>query len=383
MPEEYFFIYGRTPELARVEARSVYPQISFSEVHSYVDAVSILPDDPSIVMQRLGGLVRIVKHENTFSEINPNVIAEGIHTYFQDQSSITFTISVVGDMSVPNHFFLEVKRALQNSHSHVRFISPTQGSMVSAFQLNQKDIVEFVLIESSTGILLCSTVAFQFAQDWSKRDFDRPSANAKRGMLPPKVARIAINIAVGPQSKNKIIADPFCGSGTVLSEGYMLGCTCFGSDISLQAVEDTRRNIQWLKGIEKIDTQDPVIFQQDAVHLSQKIEKGSLDAIITEPFLGNPALGEGKITDKEQIKDIVKGLEKLYIGCFKGWYSLLKSDGKIVIAFPLIVVEEYKQTVKKLIDTCESLGYSIQAGPLEYSRPKAIVRRQFYIFRKI
>lgn len=382
MPEEYLFIYGRTPELARVEARSVYPQLSFSHIHPDVDLVRMLPEEPSQVMKRLGGLVRIAKLQRTFASINPNVIAEGIHAYFEDQSSITFTISVVGDISVPNHFFLETKRALQSSFSHIRFIPPTEGSMASAFQLNQKDIVEFVLIESSAGILLSSTVAFQFAQDWSKRDFDRPSANAKRGMLPPKVARMAINIALGAQSKGKVIADPFCGSGTVLSEGYMLGCICFGSDVSSQAVQDTIRNIQWLKETENIDAQDAVVFQQDAVHLSQKIKENSLDAIITEPFLGDPALGEGKIKSKKQIRDIIKGLEKLYIGCLKDWHSLLKSDGKIVIALPLIVVEEHKQTVKKLIDTCERLGYSIQAGPLEYSRPKAIVRRQFYIFRK-
>lgn len=383
MPEEFYFIYGRTPDLARAEARAVYPQISFSEVHSVVDRVSLLPVDASIVMNRLGGLIRIVQLQKTFSEIDPTILADEIHTYVKDHPSIMFTISVVGETGVPNSFFLDVKRRLQQFHSHVRFVPPTQGSMASAFQLNQKDLVEFVLIESQQGILFCSTRSFQFAEEWSKRDFDRPSANAKRGMLPPKVARMAINIAVGSESKHKVIADPFCGSGTVLSEGYMLGCVCFGSDVSAKAVQDSIQNSHWLKEREGIDTPDPVIFQQDAVHLSKKLEQQTLDAIVTEPFLGNPSLGEGKITDKEHIKDIIKGLEKLYTGCLKDWHPLLKSDGKVVIALPLIVVEEYKQTVKKLIDTCESLGYSIEAGPLEYSRPKAIVRRQFYILRKI
>ena len=38
--------------------------------------------------------------------------------------------------------------------------------------------------------------------------------------------------------------------------------------------------------------------------------------------------------------------------------------------------------MKNVVDRCEMLGYTTKAGPIEYSRPQAKVRREFYIFEK-
>jgi hypothetical protein len=39
--------------------------------------------------------------------------------------------------------------------------------------------------------------------------------------------------------------------------------------------------------------------------------------------------------------------------------------------------------VKKVIDSCETLGYSIVDGPYSYGRPGATVTRKFYLLKKI
>jgi len=98
--------------------------------------------------------------------------------------------------------------------------------------------------------------------------------------------------------------------------------------------------------------------------------------------MGSPKLGLGKITDKKEIRNAIKGLEKLYIGCLRDWLDLLKQDGVIVIALPEIIQGNTKYYVKSIIDSCETLGYTMTSGPLPYSRPQAVVRRLFYIFRK-
>ena len=83
------------------------------------------------------------------------------------------------------------------------------------------------------------------------------------------------------------------------------------------------------------------------------------------------------------VKNIIKGLEKLYIGCLRDWFKILIPGGKVVIALPEYAFGGRVYFVKKVIDMCENLGYTTLDGPIAYSRPQAIVRRMFYKFQKI
>ena len=53
-----------------------------------------------------------------------------------------------------------------------------------------------------------------------------------------------------------------------------------------------------------------------------------------------------------------------------------------MIALPQYEFNGKTYFVKKVIDMCENLGYTIQAGPIEYGRPAATVKRLFYLFHK-
>ncbi len=106
------------------------------------------------------------------------------------------------------------------------------------------------------------------------------------------------------------------------------------------------------------------------------IDAGSIDAIVTEPFMGDTK------AKPAEVKNIVKGLEKLYIGCLRDWQRVLKDHGIVVIALPKYEINGKTYFVKKVIDMCENLGYTIVAGPIEYSRPQAVVKRAFYVFQK-
>ena len=56
-------------------------------------------------------------------------------------------------------------------------------------------------------------------------------------MIPPKLARTMINLAVGENDPKSItVFDPFCGTGTILMEGLMVGVTVMGSDLDHEAV---------------------------------------------------------------------------------------------------------------------------------------------------
>jgi tRNA G10 N-methylase Trm11 len=112
--------------------------------------------------------------------------------------------------------------------------------------------------------------------------------------------------------------------------------------------------------------------------LDQKI-----DVVVTEPFMGTAKLGEGKIFKSSEIRNIMKGLEKLYIGCLREWKSILTDKGVVVIALPEIEWSARLYGVKKVIDRCEMYGYTKVLGPLPYSRPQAVVRRMIYKLVKL
>jgi len=83
-----------------------------------------------------------------------------------------------------------------------------------------------------------------------------------------------------------------------------------------------------------------------------------------------------------RVKNILKGLEKLYIGSLKEWVGLLKPRARVVIAMPAYVTPSGVFRVKNVVDRCERDGYTLLTGPIGYSRPQAVVRREFYIFQK-
>jgi tRNA G10 N-methylase Trm11 len=191
-----------------------------------------------------------------------------------------------------------------------------------------------------------------------------------------------LNITLGRNINNSLILDPFCGMGTILTEAIVMGANkLIGSDLKNDVILKTEGNINWIKKTYEINPQVKYLVS-DATHISTKLQSESVDAIITEPFMGSRLLGLHKL-EIQKIKSIAKGLDKLYIGCLRDWYKVLKKNGLICMAFPVYHIKDKQIFVKKAIDTCENLGYTKVLGPIEYSRDQAVVIRNFYIFKKL
>jgi tRNA G10 N-methylase Trm11 len=65
--------------------------------------------------------------------------------------------------------------------------------------------------------------------------------------------------------------------------------------------------------------------------LSENIPFASINAIVTEPFLGPPLYQKPR---GEKIKDIFSQLQSLYLGAFREFAKILEKQGKIAIIFP-------------------------------------------------
>ena len=403
---DYLFFFGRTPKLAEVELLGFFPNAKrFLEDSAIVakeefEAKGLTPID---WVQKLGGVVKIAVIAASVSSVTPEAVASVVAGELHDKR-LTFGVSAgEGDQPVTRTFLEKTKTILESQGHRVRFIESRHGNALSSVVIAKNDLIDVTFIKDQGEFLLTRTEAVQDFESWNMRDYGRPYADPKSGMLPPKVARMVINIARGSvipatepgssvegipgqarNDKGPIFLDPFCGMGTIVGEAVLAGWQVIGSDQSEEVVEKAKKNLEWLMAHDSRNRGTLIpgisdhmeLFVSDATHVSEHLKPESIDAIVTEPFMGSADI------KFENIKNTIKGLEKLYIGCLRDWYRVLKPGGRVVIALPEYRIEDKIFFVKKVIDRCENLGYTKLHGPIEYSRPQAVVRRQFYIFRK-
>lgn len=351
----YAFILGNTPELSISEIESTVPFNSKQRLDNEILEISSDEIIPEKLINKLGGTVKIAQY---LGDYNNNLIQ-----YFDPPAGgskkIEFGISQYNTNINIKKLSQELKKHLPRS----RFVLP-KNNILSSVVVKKQKLLELVIVKNK----IFKTVAVQDFEDWNKRDYGRPAADPKAGMLPPKVARMMVNIA---KVKNGTILDPFCGVGTILSEALIMGINVIGADISPKAVQFSRKNLDWIKKEYKTDNKYDILVK-DAKLISLK----SVDAIVTEPYMGpiNPT--------RDTIGGIIKNLEDLYMGCFLNWRSLLKKGGSIVMAFPSFNFSGLEFSVKSPIDKLHELGYTFCRGPITYSRPQAVVKRNIYVLTK-
>lgn len=373
-------MFGRTPRLAFLELTSCLPSASLlSEGVGLVQDSSIVKD----LASRLGGTVKVAEVIGKIEELSGADLAKYIDTR-DTGKKIVFGVSVYGIEGCDMHTLLrDIKQIVEKSGHMARYVASHEGSVLSSVVVTKQHVQELIAVRSENGYIIGKTLAVQEFEEWSKRDYGRPYADPKSGMLPPKVARMLVHAAVGVRGDGMTILDPFCGMATILAEALLEHCRVIGGDQDPHIVSKARRNLEWLATVYRdVDVSHLVFYAGDATGVSRHIQIESVDAIITEPFMGTTKLGGGAITDEEKVRNIMKGLEKLYIGCLREWHKVLKPSGKVVIAFPEYHIKDKIYAVKKVIDMCEKLGYTNVVGPIEYGRPQAIVKRKFYLFEK-
>jgi tRNA G10 N-methylase Trm11 len=400
----YLFVFGRTPDLSWQELVTLFPSATrvaggvgragVKQIQSILSkrlSCEVLEDEiPDILEGLLAGCIKVVKLLDIVEAVSQEYIVKMLHDELPvEEKHPTFGISMYGRSGspLPKIDLSQVKSDLKDIGITADYVVARHEDTLSSVVIKKKHVIELVFIDTEKGMLVGKTVSVQQFDSWSMRDYDRPQADARSGMLPPKVARMIVNIAEPEYPYvGKTILDPFCGMGTILAEALMVGWDIVGSDVDSEVLEKAKQNIAWLKKqYEPLGSREEQWFTQDATHIDDHIQPGTIDAVVTEPYLGPTKLGDSRKSDRfsdEKVANIAKGLEKLYVGCVKCWYPLLKNGGKLVIAIPTFTLRGREIRVKKVIDTCEILGYTTLVGPIAYSRPQAVVQRDFYVLQK-
>ena len=221
-------------------------------------------------------------------------------------------------------------------------------------------------------------IGVQDIDAYTSRDQARPARDAKVGMLPPKLAQILINLC-GPLPKNATILDPFCGTGVVLQEAYLMNYKPYGTDLSDRMVEYSERNLDWITHDEKPDF---LLEQGDATNHSWK---QPIDAIACEGYLGPPmSLAPADI----KMKDAMHDCKAIIIGFFKNVYPQIASGTPIAMAIPAWLRPDGSYQRLNILDELESLGYNVMKykntsqRDLLYYRDGQVVAREIIVLRK-
>ena len=386
-----YFILGSHPELSIAEINAVIgekPIVAKSQTVLLLDEVD---ENLGALQERLAGTIKIGRIVGEIFGQNHEELVNLISMYVMEaagKNKISYGLSVydlgnrVGVKTLADALKiigLKIKKQVKESGRPVRYVSSKEPSLSSVI-VEENDLLasggEYVLFARPGGVLIGQTESVQPYKAWSLRDYGRPARNAKAGMLPPKLARLMINLS-GVSSEGNIILDPFCGSGTILMEAQLMGFTrLIGSDISEKAVNDTAVNLTWLVDQFKLTPPSLALHVSPAQEIDTVVEK-PVDLIVTETTLGEPRIKP--LTD-EQFGTTKKELLKIYDPSFHKLFTRLKQNGVMVLALPAFkVANSYKSLNLELF--FEKIGFRIEQSFL-YHRPDQIVGREILVMRK-
>lgn len=383
----YWFILGRESLIAAAEIDAVL------SLEKYDYSTQILKADvscePKTLINRLGGTIKIAKElaENISEKDLEKIIIDELKTV---SGKINFGLSIYSeikiDLSEVKTLGLQIKKVLKTEGYSVRYVE-NKETILSSVTVEKNGLTargrEFLIQKNPDDTFsVAQTEAVQPFEQFSARDFGRPGRDDLSGMLPPKLAMIMINLAQTPL--NSMLLDPFCGSGTILSESLLLGYkNLIGSDISEKAVADTKVNIDWIAKEFHRELPSNKIFKGEIIELSKKLHAESIDTIVTEPYLGKPLRGQ---ETKSELLSQAKQLKDLYLQAFQQFFQILKPRGKVVFIIPRFkyanewITIDCKNEIEKI--GFKALPFFENQLRLVYARPNQRVAREIWRFEK-
>lgn len=394
---QYFFQLGTHPELSIAEIEAVFGRAErgftpLSRVVGENGYYFITPTNTSAEKARadfslLGGSIR-------FGEIlggarNEDEVIAMIANALSEAERPLFCVNVVGASNrasarLQKHVGINVKKRLREEGIPSRWVTSKEQVSSSVVVGKEKVLTKggdfFVFLNGNTT-RVGRTIATQAFEQWSHLDYGRPARDAKSGMLPPKLARMMVNIGRVPLTvlgdaagAEEILYDPFCGSGTVLQEAIRVGVgRVVGSDISEKAVADTTQNLAWLRVQAVVGNwPDVEIFQADALQRNTvRVPDAFVDSIVAETYLGPSRFREADIAN------ILRDLEATYNKALPILARLLKKGGRMVLVLPIYV--EGKDRLHLRLDAGVANARLHVAKKFTYGRKDQRVEREIVV----
>ena len=285
---------------------------------------------------------------------------------------------------------MKLKRRLEERSWKVRFVFNRQAALSSVVISKNQLLDRELILAQGKSWHLAVTRAVQDFEAYGERDYGRPARHTRRGMLPPKLAQIMINLAGQPRGR---LLDPFCGVGTLIQEAYLRGWPeVVGSDIDQLAIKASTKNLQRLKSGSRTLWK---LKQVSVANLSQAWPARHFRAIISEPYLG-PARELSTTLSSSRWQAIEADLRRLYSQAFSQFAKILEPDGLVVMIWP-VFYRGQRPELMPLIDQVTAAGFQQQLPlvartnlnrllserqTLLYHRPGQLVGREITVWRR-
>jgi len=155
------------------------------------------------------------------------------------------------------------------------------------------------------GIKIRETSRIFLRRKLNQQPFIHPSA------MKPKLARLIVNLA---RTKiGDLVLDPFCGTGSILAEAGSIGCRILGSDINIQMIRGTMRNLNY----------SGIMWDGLVASEAGQLPFDKVNHIVTDPPYGRTSSTHG-LSTKEIVMDFL--IEALRIIPKGGYISIVLPD---------------------------------------------------------
>jgi tRNA G10 N-methylase Trm11 len=301
----------------------------------------------------------------------------------------------------PLRIGMTIKKVLTEAGLSVRLVLPEFNSLALASVVVTKNLLllkgaEICIIADQEKIYTAKTLVVQDFEDYGRRDYQRPVRDEKQGMIPPKVAQIMLNLSGG--NPNDTILDPFCGIGTIVQEGLLLGYKMLGSDINSTAIKGSQQNLEWFRNRYHVAPGKYHFETSNATKVARLLQNEQIKTIVTEGTLGPIYF---KYPNSKEISQNFQNLEALYKECFSEFAKILPPKGKIVMCIPAYKSGKDHYEPMPSLDWALNLGYNLvdiispaivknikflKLTPRKtaiYDRKDQVVAREIVIFEKV
>lgn len=402
----FIAILGRQPEFGAAELERLY---GAANVHWFSNQSMLVKSD-SFDFNRLGGSLKagrvVFESRGNWRELSEQLTTHYSKIWSGAEHKITLGISAYGLEVAPcqlQQCGINLKKQLQRCGVSLRLIPNNQAALNTATSHHNKlglspHKVELLIVRAKSGrIIVAESVGAQNISALAARDQKRPKTDAFVGMLPPKLARIMVNLASLPlqspasasnhrenihTSPNPaLILDPFCGTGTVLQEALLEGYDVLGSDLSSKMIDYTAENLAWLQ--RKFQPRGKIIALTpgDATKFQWQTRR-TIDAVVCETYLGQPFSAPPR---PEKLRKVAANCNHIITEFLKNLRPQLSSQTTLVLAVPAWRDHAGNFTHLPLLNQLENLGYQpiplqhVRSSNLIYYRENQVVAREILI----
>ncbi len=421
-------ILGRQPAIGMAELECLYG----SEAVRWFSDTTAVVTAPSFDFERLGGSQKaglvVSELAGDWRRVSQDIVRAYSAAWQGRNGKITLGISAYGFRITARDVQktgITLKQKLKASGTSLRLIPNVEPALNTATSHHNKlglsdNHIELLIVRASSGkVIVAESVGAQNITALAARDQARPKTDAFVGMLPPKLARMMVNmaigsfiptpfaddtsrilpvsltlspndsVAVGTKDKTDVdhlnsgfrILDPFCGTGVVLQEAALLRSQAYGTDLSEKMVDYSRQNLTWLCETYRLPA-DIVIDQGDAMtHRWQ----APITAVVAETYLGQPFSAPPSSAKLVEVRGNCNHIISEFL---KNIAPQLASGTPLCVAVPAWRDASGHVTHLPFIHALSKLGYTqvplttVRHDQLLYYRETQVVARELLVLRR-